>query len=79
VDGEHLLIADDPQAFAAVIVRLPRNPLERERLGAAARQLVAGRYDWTAVARSFEEALVRFSAAHAPVRPAAAVQAASAS
>jgi sugar transferase (PEP-CTERM/EpsH1 system associated) len=79
VDGEHLLIADDPRSFAAATIRLLRNPPERERLGAAARQLVASRYDWAAVARSFEEALVRFSTAHAAMRTPAAVPAASAS
>jgi len=79
LDGEHLLIADDPQAFAAATVRLLQSPAERERLGTAARELVASRYEWSAVAGSLEEALVRLSTPQAGAPAAAAVQPASAS
>jgi glycosyltransferase involved in cell wall biosynthesis len=44
--GEHLLVADDPTAFAAAVVRLLQNPDEGLRLARAARALVEARYDW---------------------------------
>lgn len=53
VSGEHLLIADDPQAFAGHVVRLLGDPALRERLAARARELVTRRYDWTVVATCF--------------------------
>jgi glycosyltransferase involved in cell wall biosynthesis len=55
--GRHLLIADTPSAFADAIVRLLRDPAERERIGEAARHLVASRYDWSAVFGHLESAL----------------------
>ena len=53
-----ILIADDPQAFADAVIRLIREPRIRTRIESAARQLVVDRYDWSAVARDFEDALV---------------------
>jgi sugar transferase (PEP-CTERM/EpsH1 system associated) len=61
-DGEHLLLADEPDVFARSVVRLFRDVERRRSLGAAARRLVAERYDWSAVAGELEEALVRFAA-----------------
>jgi glycosyltransferase involved in cell wall biosynthesis len=60
--GTDILIADEPQAFADAVVRLIRNTDERRRLESAARELVVGRYDWSAVAQDFEEALTRVCA-----------------
>lgn len=57
-DGEHLLLADDPGAFAAAVVRLLRNADERRALEAAARKLVVEQYDWSAAARHLEDALI---------------------
>jgi sugar transferase (PEP-CTERM/EpsH1 system associated) len=59
--GEHLLRADDPQAFADAVVDLFRDPARRDRLAAAARALVRARYDWSAVAGELEEALTMFA------------------
>ena len=56
-DGEHVRIADEPRAFADAVLHLVRDRGERARIGAAARQLVAGHYDWSAAAREFERAL----------------------
>jgi sugar transferase (PEP-CTERM/EpsH1 system associated) len=56
---QHIVIADDPQKFAAEVVRLIRNDEARRRLELEARRLVVERYDWSAVARDFEEALIR--------------------
>lgn len=58
-NGRDILIADDPAAFADAVVRLIRNKTERQALEAAARRLVVERYDWSAVAGDFEEALSR--------------------
>jgi glycosyltransferase involved in cell wall biosynthesis len=49
VDGQHLLVADDPAGFAGAVERLLREPSLRERIGAAGRQLVEARYGWKAL------------------------------
>jgi sugar transferase (PEP-CTERM/EpsH1 system associated) len=58
-DGTDIVIADEPARFAQAVVQLIRDPEARRRIEAAARQLVVERYDWSAVARDFEEALER--------------------
>jgi sugar transferase (PEP-CTERM/EpsH1 system associated) len=58
-DGRDLVIADDAAAFADAVVGLLRDAPRRERLAAAARQLVLDKYDWSAVAGELEAALVR--------------------
>jgi glycosyltransferase involved in cell wall biosynthesis len=57
-DGGHLLLADEPRAFARAVVDLLRDTSRRARLEAAARALVVERYDWSAVAGALETALV---------------------
>lgn len=57
--GADIGIADDPTQFARTVVRLIRDVSTRQAIEARARQLVVRRYDWSAVARDFEEALVR--------------------
>ena len=52
-DGQHLLIADAPEAFAAATVRLLRDGPLRQRLAANARRLVEERYDWAAIGQRF--------------------------
>ena len=44
--GEHLLVADQPAAFAQAVVKLIRDPLKRATLGAAGRALVEAEYSW---------------------------------
>lgn len=44
--GEHVMIADGADAFAAAIVWLAESPGERHRLAANARRLAEERYDW---------------------------------
>ena len=46
--GEHLLVADNPGAFAAAVGRLLDSPAERARIGSAGRQLFVERYTWPA-------------------------------
>jgi sugar transferase (PEP-CTERM/EpsH1 system associated) len=55
--GLHLLLADEPDAFAHSVVRLLQNRTERARLGDAARHLVLEEYDWSAVSGHLERAL----------------------
>ena len=47
VDGEHLLVADDPETFASACIRLYEDADLRARLVAAAAQLWESRYRWT--------------------------------
>jgi glycosyltransferase involved in cell wall biosynthesis len=44
--GEHLLVADDPAAFAANVVRLLRDARLRAQLAARGRELAVCEYDW---------------------------------
>jgi glycosyltransferase involved in cell wall biosynthesis len=53
VGGEHLLLADDAEQFAALTVTLLRDGALRERLTANARRLVEQRYDWRAIGEGF--------------------------
>jgi sugar transferase (PEP-CTERM/EpsH1 system associated) len=62
-NGVHLLVADEPDAFARAVVGLLRDADRRGRLEEAARALVVERYDWSAVAGELETALARFASA----------------
>jgi sugar transferase (PEP-CTERM/EpsH1 system associated) len=66
--GENILIADDPGAFARMVVGLLRDSDLRRRIESAARRLVVQRYDWSAVAADFESALERVRRGDASVR-----------
>jgi len=61
-DGRDILIADTREAFAQKVISLLRDAEERERLGAAARQLVEQRYSWSSVASEFDLVLRRLVA-----------------
>jgi glycosyltransferase involved in cell wall biosynthesis len=56
-DQRHLLVADDPDAFAWNAVRLLREPELRHELAAAARELAEREYDWRALGDRFEQVL----------------------
>ena len=56
-DGEHVLLADEPRAFADAVIALMRNVERRRAIEAAARKLVVEHYDWSAVAGALETAL----------------------
>ena len=49
-DGEHLLIADEPNAFARAVIRLLGDSALGARISATARRLVEARYDWKMIA-----------------------------
>ncbi|MFL5615327.1 MAG: glycosyltransferase [Gemmatimonadaceae bacterium] len=54
-DGEHLLIADSSDAFAAAVLRLLRDPAARESLGERAATLVRSRFGWSRAAEQFAD------------------------
>jgi sugar transferase (PEP-CTERM/EpsH1 system associated) len=55
--GGNILMADSPQDFADSVTSLLRDPEERLRLGAAARNLVQEQYSWSKVADTFARTL----------------------
>jgi glycosyltransferase involved in cell wall biosynthesis len=61
--GEHLLVADDAQAFATATARVLREPGLAERLGPAARRLAETTYDWRMIGARLESVLERTVAA----------------
>jgi polysaccharide biosynthesis protein PslH len=63
--GRDIVIADDPASFAQSVVHLMRDARSRQAIEVAARRLVVERYDWSAVAMDFEEALLRAGTARA--------------
>jgi polysaccharide biosynthesis protein PslH len=55
VDGEHLLVADDPDRFADCVVELMGDVIRRDRLGRAGRELVERSYSWPAAAAALHD------------------------
>jgi sugar transferase (PEP-CTERM/EpsH1 system associated) len=56
--GKHIILADNAEDFARMVVGLLRDPEGRERLGRAARQLVAEKYSWASVSTQAEAVLM---------------------
>jgi glycosyltransferase involved in cell wall biosynthesis len=54
-DGEHLLLADDAEHFAAAVLRLLNDGALGERLGAAGRALYDEQFTWPAAWRKLEQ------------------------
>ena len=46
VDGQHLFMADDPEAFAEKVLRLLGDENLYQHMTADARELVVSKYDW---------------------------------
>ena len=57
--GREVLIADTPADFAVQTLALLKDPARRESLGRAARQFVAARYGWPALAPRLERLYAR--------------------
>ena len=57
--GRDIEVADEPARFAHSVVRLMRDAEARRAIEQAARTLVVERYDWSAVAKDFESALLK--------------------
>lgn len=53
VDGKHLLVADEPEAFAHRTIELLGNAELRRQLATSARCLVEEQYDWQAIGAQF--------------------------
>ncbi len=54
VHGEHLLVADEPQAFARAVAQLLADPSLRQQLAYNGRRLIERRYDWQVVLPTLE-------------------------
>lgn len=63
----HLLIKDQPKAFAEGIVRLLHQRELRERLISNARRLVAERYDWSVIVPAFVRLAEETAQDHTPI------------
>jgi glycosyltransferase involved in cell wall biosynthesis len=53
-DGQHLVLADNADAFASAVIGLLRDDTRRQHLERQARTLVAEHYDWAAAAEQLE-------------------------
>jgi glycosyltransferase involved in cell wall biosynthesis len=58
----HLVVADDPAAFAAGVIRLLRDPALRQRLERDAFDAVSARYDWSSMADRMDDVYRRIAA-----------------
>lgn len=58
LNEQHLLLADDPVAFAQSCLRLLRDTGLRRQIGLAGRALVQQKYSWAQVASVFNQALL---------------------
>ena len=56
-DGEQLLVADDPDAFAAAVIRLLDDPALRDRLGVSGLEHVKRNFTWDQVGALWEKTL----------------------
>jgi glycosyltransferase involved in cell wall biosynthesis len=64
--GRHLLIANEPAAFAAAVVSLLGDRTRRAAMATAARAFVVRHFDWSAVAEHLERALLDTTILHPP-------------
>jgi glycosyltransferase involved in cell wall biosynthesis len=55
IDGENILIRNEPRAFAEAVRDVLVRPALRHCLGAAARQTAVERYDWDVIGRAMSE------------------------
>ena len=66
VDGEHLVLADEPSSFARACIELLSDPARCEAMGNAADHYVREHFGWAGVAKRFAE----FCQAAIPAAPA---------
>lgn len=67
IDGTHLLLRDDADAFADAVVSLLTDSARGATLAENARRLAESRYDWTAVGATLTGLLTRVGAVNQPV------------
>lgn len=60
-DGVDILLADQADEYAELIVRLIESPSERSRLGKAARKLALEQYDYTSIGKSLSDYYVKLA------------------
>lgn len=53
--GKHLVVAENPQEFAAHVIDLMQHPWRAEQIAQAGRDLVVEKYSWESRARTYEE------------------------
>lgn len=58
IDGSDIILADEPQRFAESVCRLMVSPEERNKIGDAARKVVAEKHSWRAAAQHLEHVLL---------------------
>jgi len=56
-NGENIIFADNPAAFADCVVQLLQQPERRAKMGDAARRWVTENYSWAAVTRALDNVL----------------------
>lgn len=61
-EGQHVLLADRPNDFAARVLALLSDPLKCQAMGEAGRQLVLNEYDWNIVRKKLLEIYERMLA-----------------
>jgi glycosyltransferase involved in cell wall biosynthesis len=54
-NGRHIIIEDDPTAFAHRVISLLRDPVERARIGRNGRDLVHRKYTWRSIGTGLSE------------------------
>ncbi len=59
--GRHFLLADEPERFAAQVLRLLKDPDLRSTLSAAGRDRVEEKYDWARTSESFSDSIAKHS------------------
>jgi glycosyltransferase involved in cell wall biosynthesis len=62
--GEHLLVADRPDAFAACVVRLLQDTATAERIADRGRRAILERYDWRSITGRYVDAIHQICADH---------------
>ncbi len=67
-DGEHLVLADEPEQFAKAVIRLLGDPNLRRQLGDTARQFVESQCGWPTVAKSCHDILQQLVESQGPAR-----------
>ncbi len=58
-DGEHVVLADDPEEFAVATARLLRDSVERDRLARNARAYIEEHVSWRRASDAFAEACLK--------------------
>ncbi|MBN1419568.1 MAG: glycosyltransferase [Planctomycetes bacterium] len=62
VDGEHIVLADEPAAFADAVLAVLRDGERAASLGRAGRALAEARYSWRAIGRRLSDLWIRTAA-----------------